>query len=376
MVAEPRVLVVGAGLAGLALCRALEAGRARVDLLELAPAPETGAGILLTGNALAALDALGLGEAVRDRGRAVSSVAFSDRAGETLFRLELPAAWPDFVCIHRARLREILLEAASPVTPRWGCTVDRIERGPGRVRVVDSQGGEGAYDLVVGADGVHSEVARLALDLSEAKPIEGFVGWRFLAPRPPALREPLYMLGNGRTLLLHPLADGEVYCGAGPVHAGALSEPGDARDALQEAFGDFGGPARDVLSGLDRETELIPTRYWHLERERWHAGRCVLIGDAAHACAPTLAQGGAMAFEDARVLAELVLSSRSPEEALPAFEARRRPRVALVQRESLARIQANQPMDDRRVALRNQVMRRVGRERLRSTWDALVTTTP
>jgi FAD-dependent urate hydroxylase len=370
MVADPKVLVVGAGLAGLALSRALTSRGARVELLEKETASTSGAGILLTGNALVALDALGLGDAVRAQGRRVSSVAFRDADDTPLFELALPKAWPDFVCIHRARLQELLLEG---VSLRSGSTVSRIEPDEASVRVTASDTGASEYDLVVGADGVHSQIARLALGLPEGKPIEGYRGWRFVTSCPPSVDEPLYMLGNGRTLLLHPLANGEVYCGAGPVRADEVRE-GEALDALREAFGDFEGPARDILSNVTGETELIPTRYWHLERERWSDGRCVLVGDAAHACAPTLAQGGAMAFEDAVVLASELFEHASVPDALAAFESRRRARVDFVQRESLARIQANEPMTDRRLRLRNDVMRKVGLERLRSAWNDLVTT--
>jgi FAD-dependent urate hydroxylase len=135
------------------------------------------------------------------------------------------------------------------------------------------------------------------------------------------------MLGNGRTMLLRPLAGDEVYCGAGPVEDRHAAGSGSELVRLRAAFADFGGPAKLVLDDVDEQTNVIPTRYWHAPRVTWSRGRCVLIGDAAHACAPTLAQGAALAFEDAAVLCESLASREELRSSLRAFEERRSARV-------------------------------------------------
>lgn len=374
------VLVVGAGLAGLALCVGLRHLGARVDLVELAPGlDDAGAGLLLTGNGLRVLDAFGLGGQTRAAGRRVDAVCFADASGAELFRLPVRAPWPDFVSLHRARLRRLLLEAARPVEPRWGVRVARLEPGGNGVDVELSDGERRRFDLVVGADGVHSAVRQTLFGAGGAAPIEGFAGWRCVVPGPVALPEPVYLLGNGRTLLLHPLADGEVYCGAGPV-AGVgrtgRSEPGGERAALQAAFSDFGGIARTVLDAIDDSIRLIPTTYWEVVIERWRAGHCVLLGDAAHASAPTLAQGASMAFEDVAVLCEELGRDADVPAALERFETRRRPRVVAVQRASRERMEANRPLDAHAQSVRDQVLRRFGRQQLHAAWGRWMETAP
>ncbi len=376
------VLVVGAGLAGLALCAGLRRLGARSELVELAAGPDdAGAGLLLTGNGLRVLEGLGLGAAVRAAGRPVRSVGFADARGETLFRLELPAAWPDFVSLHRARLRRLLLEAIRPLEPRWGVRFAGLEPAQGGVEVALSDGRRRRFDLVVGADGVHSAVREALFGAGRAAAIEGFAGWRCVLPGPAplALTEPLYLLGNGRTLLLHPLAAGEVYCGAGPVSGlerGEGATPAAERAALQRAFSDYGGLARAVLDRIDDSIRLIPTTYWEVVLERWRTERCLLIGDAAHASAPTLAQGASMAFEDAAVLCEELGRDGDVPAALVRFEARRRPRVQAVQRASRERMEANRPQDARAHALRDQVLRRFGRQQLHAAWGRWMETAP
>lgn len=374
-----RVLVVGAGLAGLAVTRGLRALGAEVELVELrSEFSAPGAGLLLTGNALRALDALGVGEAVRAAGRAVRTVRFADAEGRELFQLEVAGrrGWPDFVSIHRAELQRVLLECGVPVTPHLGVSVDSLAPDGEHVDVRFSDGRTGRFDLVIGADGLRSRVRELLFGAAPLEPIAGFTGWRFIARCPAELRDPLYVLGNGRTLLLHPLAGGDVYCGAGPVEVNALCAARPEHERLRAAFADFAPPARVVLESVDETTALIPTQYWEVARAPWHLGRCVLVGDAAHASAPTLAQGAAMAFEDAGVLCELLANARELESTLEAFEKRRRDRVEAVQRESRARMEANRGLEPARLELRNQVLRKVGASQLTAAWGPLMELSP
>lgn len=371
---------MGAGLAGLAFCVGLRRTHrlaTRITLVELAPgADDAGAGLLLTGNGLRVLDGFGLGARVRAVGRCVGSVRFADASGAELFRLPIPAEWPEFVSVHRARLRRTLLEAALPVEPRFGVSVERIDPTESSVDVALSDGEHRSFDLVVGADGLHSAVRAAIPGASGASPIGDFRGWRCVVPGLFPLAEPIYLLGNGRTLLLHPLADGDVYCGAGPVSGSTDQGTGSELEQLLAAFDGFGGIARAVLGAIGDSTRLIPTLYWEVELAKWRTGRCVLVGDAAHASAPTLAQGASMAFEDAAVLCEELAREGAVPAALERYEARRRPRVTAVQRESRARMEANRPVEARQHAVRDQVLRRFGRQQLHAAWGRLMDSAP
>ena len=373
-----RVLVVGAGIAGLALAHKLGSMGIAVDILERRPGPGSqGAGILLTGNAVRVFHELGLGQTLVERGRRVRVIRFTDTRERELFRVYCSGqpGWPEFVSIQREALQRILLGSVLPVVPRWGVTLASLYESGDGVEATLSDGTRARYGLVVGADGVHSELRRLLFGGPSIDPIKGFCGWRFLAKCPARLDAPQYMLGNGRTLLLHPLPGGEVYCGAGPVTEAILEGASDL-ERIRGAYSTFGGCAAEVLASVTASTTLIPTRYWHLERRPWSAGSSVLIGDAAHPCAPALAQGGAMALEDAIVLGELIGGDARLADVLAAFEARRAPRVAHAQAESLRRMTANQPLDSRGLALRDSTLIKVGAARLLDAWAPLMEASP
>jgi len=368
-----RVLVVGAGLAGPAVARGLAALGIDVDLIEVrAESAEPGAGLLLTGNALLALDALGVGDAVRTAGRAVHAVRYADAEDRELFRLAIPRAWPAFVSIHRAALRRVLLEHPPALAVRFDTTLDRLETRSDFVRVRFAAGDEADYDLVIGADGVHSRLRAELFGGGAPAPIPGYAGWRCVAASAVEIAEPTYLLGNGRTLLLHPLRGGEIYCGAGPIDERAIPSAGDDLARLRAAFAGFTGPAARFLAALPSDLRLAPTRYWEIAQAPWHRGRSVLIGDAAHACAPTLAQGAALAFEDAVVLCELLSRSPDVESSLTHFEAQRRVRVESVQRASRARIDANRALAPHAHRVRDHVLRAVGARQLEAAWAPLM----
>jgi len=373
-----RVLIVGAGIAGLALaCRLRSVGIAH-DIIERKAHPDShGAGILLTGNAIRALDSIGLGSVVASHGRRVDRVRFTDQDERELFGVDLQAQtrWPPFVSIQRAALQRLLLHAARPCEPRWNTRLHSIQLRDHEVDVEFTDGTTARYALVVGADGVHSDLRTRVFGLEAARPIPGYLGWRFLAPCPVGLSCPQYMLGNGRTLLLHPLPNGEVYCGAGPIAVDAPTGPGTDLDRMRTAFADFGGHAVETLSHASEDT-LIPSWYFHLELPNWYAQRCVLIGDAAHAAAPTLAQGAALAIEDSIVLAELLAASTNATDALVSYEQRRRPRVSAVQSASLERMHANRPVSTRALSIRHALLQRIGAAQLLGAWARLMETSP
>jgi FAD-dependent urate hydroxylase len=371
------VLIVGAGIAGLALGRKLLAAGVDCTIVDRrGSAALTGAGLLLTGNAVRVLEALGVGGPLHARGARVERVSFTDDRQRPLFEVDCAArpAWGAFLSIERAALQATLLEGDPQVQPRWGVTVAAVSERDDAVRATLSNGSAIDCDVLVGADGVGSDTRRAALGLPAVEPIADFHGWRFLAPCPAGLDAPQYMLGNGCTLLLHPLRNGKVYCGAGPVWLPNAAEDREP-PSLRKVFGAFGGFAPEVLSHAG---SAAPTRYWHVDLPTWTTRRCVLIGDAAHACAPTLAQGGAMALEDALVLGTALAAVEDEDVAttLALFEQRRRPRVVLAQQRSLQRMSANKPMSAREIALRNAILANIGATQFLDDWTPLMEGSP
>jgi len=366
-------LIVGAGIAGLSLTLALLRQGRSVLLADRRPgAGAEGVGILLTGNAAQALAELGLGAAAAAAAERVAAVDYCDRDGQRLFELDLEArpGWGTFLCMHRHTLQQLLLAAVGTEHVRWGAKIVDLEEAPDDVMVRWDDGTTSRHALVVGADGVHSDLRRRLF--GEVKTgLPGLAGWRFLARCPAGLQRPQYMLGNGCTLLLHPLPGGDLYCGAGPADT-ALLVGGEPLEQLRRVFGDFGGFAPAVLAQLSADTPLLDTTYHCVQIPSWRSRRCVLVGDAAHACPPTLSQGGAMALEDGLVLARHLATEPHVPTALAGFEEQRRPRVSQALSASLDRMFANRLASEHFIEVRNTILRAVGAEQLAAAWGPLM----
>ncbi|MBV9281559.1 MAG: FAD-dependent monooxygenase [Chloroflexi bacterium] len=138
-------------------------------------------------------------------------------------------------------------------------------------------------------------------------------------------------------------------------------------ERLRRRFAAFGGPLPEYLAALECDEQLHAGLIESLELDRWHAGRVVLIGDAAHAGAPNMAEGGCMAMEDAVALAEELRSADTVEHALASYFSRRRSRVVWVQEQS--RIAAESWVSP--TAVRNAALRERGDQLFRDRYRPL-----
>jgi len=338
-----RVIVVGAGLGGLAL--ALGLGRVGIDVLVLEQASafgEAGAGIQLSPNAVRALRSLGLEERVRGIGFAPQAVEVRDHAsGRRRLRTELgdaaQARWrAPYLQVHRADLHALLLDAAGRTGRadfRLGARVAGVEAGAAVL-----EGGERLpADVVVGCDGVRSAV-RAALWGDDAARFTGQVAWRGTVPvdrLPPGLVRPMAQVWTGphRHFVCYPVRGGALINFIAVTEerrwrTESWSEPGD-RAALLHAFDGWPGSARALIEGADAVWRWA--LYDRPPLPRWSKGTITLLGDAAHPMLPFLAQGAAMAIEDAVVLAGALTPGGPVEAALARYEAARRARTARVQ---------------------------------------------
>ncbi|MCO1595955.1 FAD-dependent monooxygenase [Micromonospora sp. RHAY321] len=360
-----RVLIVGGGVAGLATVVALRDWGATVDVVERAPGPaDSGTGIYLTGNATRMLGVLGLWEPVADTAVQIGRQRSANQRGRRLFDIDVAALWHGVgpcVSLPRAQLHRALLAGVGDVPVRWGRQPVALVWEGHRVAVEFDDGSTGRYDLVIGADGVHSTVRRLAFDGRAARSL-GQYAYRWLAPRIDA--EPVWsvQLGRGRQFLTIPISAEQTYCyyNDGPV----ADRPG-WRDELAAAFTE---PAAMMVKALDADDSTLhagPNQ--EVVLDFWSRGPVVLIGDAAHATSPNMAQGAAMALEDAVVLATSLAASGSVTEALRGYEARRRPRTNWVLSQTHRRDKATglPPV------LRDTVLRRLGEQMFRSNYGPL-----
>lgn len=321
-----RILVVGAGIAGLAVARALRLAGFRPDVTDkLPPGESTETGLYLPGNAARALRRLDLHDPVRPIGQVIRRQRFFDAAGAQLCEVDLDALWAgvgECRALPRADLHRVLLSGAGGAV-RHGAEVRTLDLLPGAVGVTFTDGTITEYDLVIGADGPRSSVRALAALGGPPRPV-GQVVYRAVLRDGPPVTEWTALLGQRSGFLMVPIGAGRLHLYADEA---GTEEPADPLARLRDLFADYRGPVPEVLSALDEVHVGITDE---VELGRWYRGRVLLVGDAAHATAPTLSQGAAMALEDAVVLAESLRAANSVEAALVAYESRRRPRTRWV----------------------------------------------
>jgi 2-polyprenyl-6-methoxyphenol hydroxylase-like FAD-dependent oxidoreductase len=368
-----RVLIVGGGIAGLALAPMLARTGVAVEVIEREPAWRlAGTGIYLPGNAARALRALGLEARVASRAVEIARQRFFDHHGRLLFEVDVAELWAAVgpcLALRRAELRTILRDAAGDVPIRIGLALERLAQRDGIVSVGFSDGTSGEYDLVVGADGIHSAVRRLTFEPTAVPRPVGQVGWRFLAPRPPGVTTWSVMLGRGTAFLTLPVDGDRVYCYCDVVSPRAHDTP-ERRppQRLSELFSEFADPAATLLDALDPAADIHVSTIEEVALDRWAQGRVVLVGDAAHATSPNMAQGAAMALEDALVLTDCLRRTPAIPDAITAFHARRRPRTDWVRAQTHRR-------DHTRYlppTIRDNVLRLVGRRIFHANYRPLL----
>jgi 2-polyprenyl-6-methoxyphenol hydroxylase-like FAD-dependent oxidoreductase len=339
-VGASKVLIVGGGIAGLTLAVALRRRAIAVDVVELAPRWNIlGVGISLTGPTLRALKSIGL----LDRCVAVSfgfdRIVFADAAGRAFGSLDLPRlAGPDTpatVAIGRPALHDVLLQAARDggAAITLGTTVAALAQTSDAVAVEFSDGRRASYDVVVGCDGAHSAVRRLAFkDVPEAS-FTGLAVWRATMPRPAAVDGMQVFYGPRTKAGVNPHSRDEMFLFlVQPIADDRRLSPQQMLAELRAQLADFSGDVMSFVRDHVTDPQLIDYRPMNafLLPPPWHRGRVVVIGDAAHTTTPHLATGAGIAIEDAVVLAELLATDLPVAALLDQFMTRRFERCRLV----------------------------------------------
>jgi 2-polyprenyl-6-methoxyphenol hydroxylase-like FAD-dependent oxidoreductase len=332
-----QILVVGAGIAGLATAVALQRSGHPVTVVEEKADTSAGAGISIWPNALAALDAFGLGDAVRASGGRVTAGAVRWHDGAWLRRPSadrmVRALGEPLVVTRRADLTGILADALAPSTVRLGVAARAIEPAPGGVRVTLSDGSVHEAAAVIGADGVGSMVAR-HLNGPLRHRYAGYTAWRGVANHRLDPEVAGQTLGAGTEVGHVPLGPDHTYWFATERTAEGGAAPGGELDYLRRKYRDWTEPIPSLLAATAANEVLRNDLYDRDQVRVWSRGPVTLVGDAAHPMRPHLGQGGCQGIEDAAVLARFVTRSGDLPVAFARFAEFRRARVRALVRES------------------------------------------
>ena len=339
-------IIVGAGIGGLATALGCRKAGIAVTLLEQAGAlKEVGAGVQISSNGTRVLRELGLLEAIDAVSvRPVSFRVSSFESGEVItdFPLGPEAAaryGGTFYQLHRADLLNILAAALPPAMLRLGARVMSIAQDARGVTARLASGEEVRGDVLIGADGIHSAV-RPSAGITDDKKFSGKLVWRALVPAERIARhdfkERFYgYAGRDRMVWAYWVRPGTLmnFGGVVPsaeVHGESWSATGDLGE-MRASFAAANPRLKGLIEAVDEA--FITGLYDRDPLARWTFGRVTLLGDAAHAMLPYLAQGACQSLEDAWVLVECLKRHGEGhiEDALADYEIRRRPRTTKVQ---------------------------------------------
>jgi 2-polyprenyl-6-methoxyphenol hydroxylase-like FAD-dependent oxidoreductase len=334
-----KALIVGGGIGGLSMGIALRRKGIDAEIVELQPEYNVyGVGIIQMANAVRALDELGCADETIKRGHPYGMVKMCAPTGFVFNEIGTPPM-NRFGIVHngisRRTLHEVLLEKAheNGVIIRMGVTVAELENEGTRCSVKFTDGTEGSYQLVIGADGINSKIRNTVFGHYEPHYIGSSV-WRYPFQRPAELETGYMFFGKKTKVGLIPMTADTIYMFI--VAAEGDDNPfipqSEFVEKMQNHLREF--PAKMVADRIEEITDPSKAVYSPLKtifmEEKWYKNRVVLIGDACHATIPQLGSGAALAMEDTLVLADELSKDQSVEDCLEAYLKRRYDRCKMV----------------------------------------------
>lgn len=335
-------LIVGGGIGGLSLARELTIRGLPVTVLEkAAQLNPIGAGIIMNPNAMSVLERNGLAEALRRDAWPYLMRETRDHRGRLLAVRDYRPLYDSGklstgALVHRAHLLEALYRGVPQEAVRFGVAVRSIDLMPDRVRLETERHGVFEADVLVGADGIHSQVRRHAF--GEIEPLYmGYRSHRMVVDNVAEVRNFTEFLGHGQRIGLVPVSERRIYVWTTFNSPRERPPVLDSADRFRGLFRQFRDERVErVLSQVRSPDEIISTEIEEIRLDQWVRGKVILLGDAVHAMTPNIGQGAGMAMEDAAVLAEEFESAQRgtqrTQQALENYVKRRKPRVQSVMR--------------------------------------------
>ncbi|TCQ06538.1 FAD-dependent monooxygenase [Sphingomonas sp. PP-CC-3A-396] len=368
--ASGEILIVGAGIAGLAVARALQERSVPFSVVERRLVPtDGGLAIVLPGNAMQALATLGLREQIEAIGHPIGRRQYRAANDRLLCEIDEDAFWGPTCrpcCVRRSALLAMLADGLPHHSVWHDAGVAAMVSHARHAEVTLTNGASLSARLVVGADGVHSTIR--AQTFVGQSGVTGALmaqsSWRFMAPNPGVDCWSLWTGADGMVLLV-PVDGDAVYGWVATTRPHPAGSPTNPIARMEHGFPER--VRRALRHALSQEGSLYHSPMEEVRLPTWHRGRAVLVGDAAHATAPVWAQGAALALEDAIVLARSVGEHLDIATALSDYQHQRWKRVAHVQRLTDAMSRAAKLPN----LIRNALLPVIGPRRYRQTYEPL-----
>ncbi len=301
-----KIVIAGGGIAGLATARILQNQGYYIKIIEKQPEWQiSGTGLYLPSNGVVALDKIGLAATAREKGFIIDYRNIKNAKAEAILDLDLEKIWgreKPCLGIKRKVLHDILIDGLNTIDISFNTTIKSLKTNPNSVVIELSNGSKEEYDLVIGADGLYSKTRNLVLGDIPLRKVTAQV-CRFIIKKPTDINSWTLFINAVGQFLIIPIDENSAYCYVNRKTKGFKTFD---KKQYMEPFKKFASPVPEILNEWNPDNA-----YWNDLEELpklpvMGSGRVVLIGDAAHGMPPFMAQGGALALEDAIVLSGLL----------------------------------------------------------------------
>ena len=323
-----RIAIVGGGIGGLTTALTLKEFGFESEVYEQAPALlDVGAAIAIWPNAMRVLERIKLGDVIREHSGAIAEINWLDQRGLLLNRVRIQNSR----ALHRADLQSLLLQALPPDKIKLDHSIVSYRQASDKVVATFANGNTVAADLLIGADGIHSDV-RLNFLGNDPPVYRGYIVWRGISidvPKSVPSNTAIELHGGGRRFGIGPVGDGRIGWWAA-ANAPLPDHFPDAKTELLRMFENWYRPAVELIESTNPHVILTTPAFDREPNKTWGDKQVTLLGDAIHPTTPNFGQGGCLAMEDALVLARCFAKYGANEQALRKYEGCRYERTAAI----------------------------------------------